>query len=125
MILGFHTECTAHQTFAKLLEEECIKIPAWFAFNSKDGVHVVSGDSLLECATIAETCKKVVAVGINCTPPRFISDLIISIKKVQLLFFCLSVKDKEMVQKYMDLYLHAQPLNLCRLIMFCIVFIYN
>ncbi|CAK9147023.1 unnamed protein product [Ilex paraguariensis] len=70
------------QAFAQLLEEEDIKIPAWFSFNSKDGVNVVSGDSFLECAAIAESCKKVVAVGINCTPPRFIHGLILSIKKV-------------------------------------------
>ncbi|GMP90950.1 hypothetical protein CsSME_00041859 [Camellia sinensis var. sinensis] len=69
------------QAYARLLEEEDIKIPAWFSFNSKDGVHVVSGDSLLECAAIAEACKKVVAVGINCTPPRFIHDLILTVKK--------------------------------------------
>lgn len=60
-------------------------IPAWFAFNSKDGVNMVSGDSLIECATIADSCKKVVAVGINCTPPRFIHGLIVSMKKVLLL----------------------------------------
>ncbi|KAL1832823.1 hypothetical protein DCAR_0102842 [Daucus carota subsp. sativus] len=70
------------QAFAQLLEDKCITIPAWFAFNSKDGINVVSGDSLTDCATVADTCKKVVAVGINCTPPRFISDLITSIKKV-------------------------------------------
>lgn len=70
------------QAYAQLLEEENIKIPAWLSFNSKDGVNVVSGDSLLECAAIAEASKKVVSVGINCTPPRFIHDLILSMKKV-------------------------------------------
>ncbi|XP_012831099.1 PREDICTED: selenocysteine methyltransferase-like [Erythranthe guttata] len=40
-----------------------------------------SGDSLSECVAIAESFDKIVAVGINCTPPRFISDLILSIKK--------------------------------------------
>lgn len=70
------------QAYAEILEEENIKIPAWFAFNSKDGKNIVSGDSLPECALIAEASKKVVAVGINCTPPRFIHDLILSIKKV-------------------------------------------
>ncbi|KAE8660662.1 Homocysteine S-methyltransferase 2 [Hibiscus syriacus] len=70
------------QAYAELLEEEHLKIPAWFTFNSKDGVNVVSGDSLLQCASIAESCKQVVAVGINCTPPRFIHDLILEIKKV-------------------------------------------
>lgn len=73
------------QAYAELLEEEDIKVPAWFSFNSKDGVNVVSGDSLLECASIAESCNKVVAVGINCTPPRFIQGLILSIKKVKYL----------------------------------------
>ncbi|KAI3829694.1 hypothetical protein L1987_03822 [Smallanthus sonchifolius] len=69
------------QAFSELLEEG-INIPAWFAFNSKDGVNVVSGDSLAECAAIADSCKKVIAVGINCTPPRFIGGLISTIKKV-------------------------------------------
>ncbi|XP_060961287.1 homocysteine S-methyltransferase 2 isoform X1 [Cannabis sativa] len=70
------------QAFAELMEEESINIPAWFSFNSKDGVNVVSGDSFVECATIAESCRKVVAIGINCTPPRFIHGLISSISKV-------------------------------------------
>ncbi|KAG2405830.1 Selenocysteine methyltransferase [Vigna angularis] len=84
-ICGFSKEQKAvlvKIAYAELLEEEDIKIPAWFAFNSKDGVNVVSGDSLLECGSIAESCNKVVAVGINCTPPRFIHDLIVLLKKV-------------------------------------------
>ncbi|CAN0857066.1 Homocysteine S-methyltransferase 3 [Linum grandiflorum] len=70
------------QAYAELLEEEGITTPAWFSFSSKDGVNVVSGDSMAECAAIADSCKQVVAVGINCTPPRFIHDLILSIRKV-------------------------------------------
>jgi hypothetical protein len=51
----------------------------------------VSGDSLIECATIADKCAKVGAVGINCTPPRFIHGLILSIRKVPLVSttFCI------------------------------------
>lgn len=70
------------QAFAELLEEENIKVPAWFCFNSKDGINVVSGDSMVECGSIAESCNKVIAVGINCTPPRFIHGLILLLKKV-------------------------------------------
>ncbi|XP_059649466.1 homocysteine S-methyltransferase 2-like [Cornus florida] len=70
------------KAYAELLEEDDIKIPAWFSFSSKDGTNIVSGDSLLECASIAHSCKQVVAVGINCTPPRFIHGLIQSIRKV-------------------------------------------
>lgn len=80
------------QAFAELLDEDDIKIPAWFAFNSKDGVNVVSGDSLVECTLVANSCKKVVAVGINCTPPRFISALILSMKKVRLFVSVLQLK---------------------------------
>ncbi|KAH7661486.1 homocysteine S-methyltransferase protein [Dioscorea alata] len=70
------------QAYAELLEESNINIPAWFSFNSKDGVCTVSGDSIIECASIADSCDKVVAVGINCTPPRFIHGLILLIQKV-------------------------------------------
>ncbi|KAH0994085.1 hypothetical protein GBA52_005568 [Prunus armeniaca] len=70
------------KAYAELLEEEGIDIPAWFSFTSKDGINVVSGDSISECASIADSCKQVVAVGINCTPPRFIHGLVSSIRKV-------------------------------------------
>lgn len=70
------------KAYAELLEEEEIKIPVWFSFNSMDGINVVSGDSISDCASIADSCKQVVAVGINCTPPRFIHGLIQSIEKV-------------------------------------------
>ncbi|XP_050219702.1 homocysteine S-methyltransferase 3 [Mercurialis annua] len=70
------------KAYAELLEEEGINIPAWFCFNSKDGINVVSGDSILECASIADSCNQVVAVGVNCTPPRYIHGLILSIAKV-------------------------------------------
>ncbi|XP_016433249.2 homocysteine S-methyltransferase 2 isoform X2 [Nicotiana tabacum] len=70
------------QAYAELLEEEVINIPAWFSFSSKDGTNVVSGDSVVECASIAESCKQVVGIGINCTPPRYIQGLIQSIRKV-------------------------------------------
>lgn len=77
ILLGF-----VDQAYAELLEEEETNIPAWFSFNSKDGINVVSGDSILECASIADSCKRAVAVGINCTPPRFIHGLVLAIQKV-------------------------------------------
>ncbi|KAF2590213.1 hypothetical protein F2Q70_00041291 [Brassica cretica] len=41
-----------------------------------------SGDSIKECVAIAEACETVVAVGINCTSPRFIEGLVLEIAKV-------------------------------------------
>lgn len=63
-----------------------MEIPAWFSFSCKDESNVASGDSILECASIADSCGQVVAVGVNCTAPRFIHGLISSIKKVRLLY---------------------------------------
>ncbi|KAF7837950.1 homocysteine S-methyltransferase 3-like [Senna tora] len=68
--------------YAELLEEEGIEIPAWFSFSCKDEGSVVSGDSILECASIADTCKKVAAIGVNCTAPKYVQTLIASISKV-------------------------------------------
>ncbi|XP_039071176.1 homocysteine S-methyltransferase 3-like [Hibiscus syriacus] len=71
------------QPYNKLLREENISIPAWFSFTSKEGINTVSGDSIAECAYVADSCNRVVAFGINCTPPRLIHGLILSIKKVE------------------------------------------
>lgn len=73
------------QAYAELLEENGIRIPAWFSFTSKDGVHAASGDPITECAAVADSCPRVAAVGVNCTAPRFIHGLILSIKKVIIL----------------------------------------
>ncbi|KAL1342635.1 hypothetical protein HN51_029164 [Arachis hypogaea] len=69
------------QAYAQLLVEEDIRIPAWFSFSCKDETHVVNGDPIQDCASIADSCSQVVAVGVNCTAPRFIHGLISSIKK--------------------------------------------
>ncbi|KAG6500905.1 hypothetical protein ZIOFF_040767 [Zingiber officinale] len=70
------------RAYVELLLECHTKIPAWFSFTSKDGINVVSGDSMAECVSLVDSCNKVVAIGINCTAPRFIHNLILSIKKV-------------------------------------------
>ncbi len=71
------------QAFVEILEEEDIQIPSWLVFNSKDGLNVVNGDSFDECIALAANSKKVVAVGINCTPPRFIDGMIRAARKVK------------------------------------------
>ncbi|KAJ7544951.1 hypothetical protein O6H91_09G100000 [Diphasiastrum complanatum] len=70
------------KALVELLEEEDVKIPAWISFNSKDGVNAVSGDPFVECISLVDKSEKVVAVGINCTPPRFVDGLIILARKI-------------------------------------------
>ncbi|URE37755.1 Homocysteine s-methyltransferase [Musa troglodytarum] len=70
------------QAYIELLQECNIKIPVWFSFTSNDGINIVSGDSLMDCASIADSCDNVVAIGFNCTSPRYIHSLILSIRKL-------------------------------------------
>jgi len=55
-------------------------LPAWFSFSCRDGLHISDGTPLAECAAFLDGVAQVTAVGINCTPPRFIPSLI---KEVQ------------------------------------------
>lgn len=70
------------QAYVELLEEEDINVPGWLSFTCKDEGKVSSGESILECASIAESYKQVAAIGVNCTAPRFIEGLVSSIAKV-------------------------------------------
>lgn len=49
---------------------------AWLSFTCQDGAHVAHGETLAECVALAGDSDQIVAVGINCTHPRFIAGLI-------------------------------------------------
>ena len=49
---------------------------AWFSFSCRDGRSISDGTPITDCAALLEDMEQVVAVGINCTPPRYIPDLI-------------------------------------------------
>ncbi|CAI5951425.1 unnamed protein product [Closterium sp. NIES-65] len=78
------------QALVQLLEEQAATgtaaVPAWISFNSKDGCTAPSGDLFSACIATAAASPHVVAVGINCTPPRFILPLLHAARKARLLF---------------------------------------
>ncbi len=55
---------------------------AWFSFTGRDGAHISDGTPIAECAAYLAGRSGVAAVGINCTPPRLIPDLIRAIAAV-------------------------------------------
>jgi homocysteine S-methyltransferase len=57
-----------------------VKKPAWVSFSCKDGQHISDGTPIGTCAAYFAHHPKVFAIGVNCTPPGFISALIPSIK---------------------------------------------
>jgi homocysteine S-methyltransferase len=55
---------------------------AWFSFSCRDGQHISDGSRLVECLSVLEGQDQVAAVGINCTAPRFIPELLLEARKV-------------------------------------------
>ncbi len=55
---------------------------AWFSFSCRDGRHISDGMPIADCASFLNTYQQVAAIGVNCTPPRFIPSLIQQIQAV-------------------------------------------
>src|SRR5258706_99577 len=49
---------------------------AWFSFSCKDGEHTSEGDPIGECAAELRRYPQIVAVGVNCTPPKYVAPLL-------------------------------------------------
>ncbi len=56
-------------------------IQGWISFTCKDQQHISHGEKLAHCAEFLDRQKQVIAVGINCTQPRFIRPLISEVKR--------------------------------------------
>jgi homocysteine S-methyltransferase len=55
---------------------------AWFSFSCRDEAHISDGTPISQCARLLDGQPRVVAVGVNCTPPRYIGGLIRAITAV-------------------------------------------
>jgi homocysteine S-methyltransferase len=49
---------------------------AWFSFACRDSAHLNDGSAIRDCALDLAHSTQVAAIGVNCTPPRFIPSLI-------------------------------------------------
>ncbi len=49
---------------------------AWFSFSARDEAHLWRGEPLAECVAWLDSQPQVVAVGVNCTAPRYLPALI-------------------------------------------------
>ena len=67
---------------ARIVEELIIdtKIPYWVSFSCKDELHISEGDTFEDAIGALEKSPNRLAVGINCTDPRFISPLLGSVQ---------------------------------------------
>ena len=63
------------QALARLLEE-FPGVTAWFSFSAKDEAHISHGERLADCVALLDGHPQVIAIGVNCTAPRYISELL-------------------------------------------------
>jgi homocysteine S-methyltransferase len=49
---------------------------AWVSFSCRDGARISDGTPFADAAKLAASSDRVVAVGVNCTPPRFVPALL-------------------------------------------------
>ena len=64
---------------ALLLARMLREIPAacaWISFSCNDGEHNCEGEEIAECAAQLHTHEQIVAVGVNCTPPQYMTSLL-------------------------------------------------
>lgn len=84
ILAGSGADLLACETLPSLVEARALAgllaetpdVWAWFSFSCRDGAHISDGTPLADCAAMLSGYERVVAIGINCTPPRFIPDLI-------------------------------------------------
>lgn len=70
---------------ARVLAHLLLETPAmtaWFSFSCRDGQHISDGTPLTECGRLLDKIDSVAAVGVNCTPPRYIPSLIAELSAV-------------------------------------------
>lgn len=58
------------------------KKQAWVSFSCKDEIHLNDGTPIRECAKLFAKHSKVFAIGVNCTKPEYISNLILELRAV-------------------------------------------
>jgi homocysteine S-methyltransferase len=58
------------------LLEEFPGVSAWFSFSARDGSSTNHGEAITECAALLSAHPQVAAIGVNCTAPEFVTDLV-------------------------------------------------
>jgi homocysteine S-methyltransferase len=57
-------------------------IPAWITFSCRDGATTCGGDAFEDAVQVAASAPSVVAVGVNCTAPEYVTELLAAGRKV-------------------------------------------
>ena len=64
------------------LLEEFPDARAWLSFSCRDEQHLSQGDPFMEGVSIGDASPQIIAIGVNCTPPKFITALLQDARQV-------------------------------------------
>ena len=58
-----------------------IRIPAWFSFSCCNAEQISDGTALAECARFLDGVPEAAAIGVNCTAPQYVENLIRTVRQ--------------------------------------------
>jgi len=80
-LLAFETiPCLAEAEVLMELLQGFPDQPAFLSYSCRDGQHISNGETFREAVAIAKDIPQIVAVGINCTAPQWITPLLESVQ---------------------------------------------
>jgi homocysteine S-methyltransferase len=68
--------CLREAVVLAQLMREFPTLTAWVSFSCRDGASNSEGEDLAECAAVLDRFEQIAAVGVNCTPPQYVSTLL-------------------------------------------------
>jgi homocysteine S-methyltransferase len=76
-VLAFETlPCLQEALVLAGLLEEHPGMTAWLSFSCRDGAHNSEGEEIGRCAEALRDCSQIAAVGVNCTAPEHLPELL-------------------------------------------------
>ena len=83
-----NTDVLAIETVPSMLEAEVLvdllagcDTPSWVSFSCSDHSHSSDGTPIAEAIALVRDHPKVIALGINCTPPQYAAELVRKVRK--------------------------------------------
>ena len=68
------------RAIVRALREREIRISAWFSFSCRNGAEISDGTRIAECARFLNNVSEASAIGLNCTAPQYVEELIRAIR---------------------------------------------
>ncbi len=84
ILIACEPDIVAFETIPNVLEAQALAelltefpgVTAWLSFSCRDGEHISNGTPLCDAVAAVADTPQIAAIGVNCTAPRFVSQLL-------------------------------------------------